>query len=70
MGCTLVKKTPVMPPATPNTTTMYLRNVLAAASFVALVASAALPETQGPYVPGFEKSCVEGCKADGTANVC
>lgn len=48
---------------------MYLRNFLAAASFVALVASAALPETQGAYVPGFEKSCVEGCKADGTANV-
>ncbi|KAJ0116707.1 hypothetical protein J7T55_009857 [Diaporthe amygdali] len=47
---------------------MYLRNFLAAASFVALVASAALPETQGAYVPGFEKSCVEGCKADGTAN--
>lgn len=48
---------------------MYLRNFLAAASFIAMVASAALPETQGAYVPGFEKSCVEGCKADGTANV-
>lgn len=49
---------------------MYIRNLLAAASFIAMVASAALPETQGAYVPGFEKSCVEGCKADGTANVC
>lgn len=48
---------------------MYFRNFLAAASFIAMVASAALPETQGAYVPGFEKSCVEGCKADGTANV-
>lgn len=48
---------------------MYLRNFLAAASFIAMVASAALPETQSAYVPGFDKSCVEGCKADGTANV-
>lgn len=48
---------------------MYFRNFLAAASFIAMVASAALPETQSAYVPGFEKSCVEGCKADGTANV-
>lgn len=48
---------------------MHMRNFLAAASLIAMVASAALPETQGAYVPGFEKSCVEGCKADGTANV-
>lgn len=48
---------------------MYLRNILAAASFVAMVASAALPQTDGAYVPGFEKSCVEGCKSSGTANV-
>ncbi|KAH8753506.1 hypothetical protein F5883DRAFT_650852 [Diaporthe sp. PMI_573] len=47
---------------------MYLRNILAAASFVAMVASAALPQTDGAYVPGFEKSCVEGCKSSGTAN--
>lgn len=42
---------------------MYLRNFLAAASLIAMVAFAALPETQRAYVPGFEKSCVEGCKA-------
>ncbi|KAG8158144.1 hypothetical protein KVR01_011905 [Diaporthe batatas] len=46
---------------------MYLRNIFAAASFVAMVASAALPE-DSPYVPGFDKSCVESCKAGGTAN--
>lgn len=67
-SCTLFN-TPAPHHPIPYTIEMYLRNFLAAASFVALVASAALPETQGAYVPGFEKSCVEGCKADGTANV-
>ncbi|POS79488.1 hypothetical protein DHEL01_v202110 [Diaporthe helianthi] len=46
---------------------MYLRNIIAVASFVAMVASAALPEDSA-FVPGFEKSCVEGCKSGGTAN--
>lgn len=48
---------------------MYLRNILAAASLVAMVASAALPQSDSAYVPGFEKSCVESCKSSGTANV-
>ncbi|POS70302.1 hypothetical protein DHEL01_v211304 [Diaporthe helianthi] len=56
---------------------MYMRTIIAAAAFVAMVASAALPQGAAPnveardtpYVPGLSQDCVNACDEKGTSNM-